>query len=62
MCKTCQGGGNNLTNSKEIEIGNQAKVRSHPQARMSFQDDKKKGQGERKGLSWKEAIVQTALM
>ena len=58
MCKTCQGhgeGGNDASGSSGS--------RKSKGARMSFPDDRKKGmKGDHKGLAWKQAIKQTAIM
>eukprot|EP00091_Calanus_sinicus_P016386 TRINITY_DN35708_c0_g1_i1.p1 TRINITY_DN35708_c0_g1~~TRINITY_DN35708_c0_g1_i1.p1 ORF type:complete len:106 (-),score=26.82 TRINITY_DN35708_c0_g1_i1:121-438(-) len=57
MCKTCSGGNSQLTHSEGVGKVIQRQPR---QARMSFPEDRKKG--EQKGLPWKEAILQTAFM
>eukprot|EP00092_Neocalanus_flemingeri_P010837 GFUD01011669.1.p2 GENE.GFUD01011669.1~~GFUD01011669.1.p2 ORF type:complete len:109 (+),score=37.85 GFUD01011669.1:76-402(+) len=59
MCKTCRGANDDHTSTQEKK----ERKRYNPQARMSFPDDRKKGwKGEHKGLPWKEAIEQTALL
>ena len=56
MCKTCK------KNSSTVSDNDQEK-RNNDQARMAFHDDRHKGtKGEHKGLPWKEAIQQTALL
>ena len=58
MCKTCTGGNSKLTTSEGV--GKVIQRQSRQQARMSFPEDRNKG--EQKGLPWKEAILQTAFM
>merc|ERR1711915_43877 len=52
MCKTCQ-----------MQEGDSSSKRGSSQARLSLPEDRKKGyKGEHKGLPWKQAIQQAAML